>query len=77
MAIMTGVINEADRFNAAEASEAQEKFCEKWHYMMFAPHGGWCPRCNGNIYSRSGYSVRDASLHLITHCPFCHFSFCD
>lgn len=64
-------------FNAAEAAEAQAKYCEKNEVPMFAPNNGRCVCCGRNIYDVGGISVETAGKKMITGCPFCDASFCD
>lgn len=56
-------------------SEAQRRYCEEHFFPWFAPIDR-CPNCNESIYSGEyGYTAEYASTHLITGCPYCHFSF--
>lgn len=76
-------------YNPKEASQAQDMYCKAHEVPHFAPdeHNGYqCYRCGQNIYQevgedplfdieRNGYPVSYAQTHLITGCPFCHYSF--
>lgn len=69
-----------ETYDAEQASAAQEWYCEKNGYPRFAPtwrDGYACPYCKQNIYREGGISVGQASIALITGCPFCHASYCD
>ena len=47
----------------------QKKYCDKMGYPMFAPVNGICFHCRKQL--------PDTDKHLITGCPFCHYSYCD
>lgn len=60
-----------------KASLAQAAYCKEKNTPLFAPPSGLCWRCGRNIYSKDGYTVKEAKTELITSCPFCHGSFID
>lgn len=71
-------------FNVSAASMAQEQYCREHGLPEFAPPGGVCYKCGGNIYiPRSGHvyvtgiDVKTAGEKHITSCPHCHTTFCD
>ena len=80
-----------ETFDTSMAGAAQEEYCDRTGAPHFAPgfrNGYRCYRCGQNIYggprthlvtgrTSQGYSVEYARDHLITGCPFCHYSFCE
>lgn len=74
-------------YNAIEASQAQEGYCNEHKVPRFAPDNGWCSYCGRNIYEpytyrgreehTIGISVEEAGSRLITGCPHCNATFCD
>ena len=55
--------------------KAQEEYCEKKKYPLFAPSDGICFSCNRQIYTE--ITLMECENDLITGCPFCHYSYCD
>ena len=79
---------EDEKYNIAEAIEAQQLYCESKGYPHFAPYNGSCYSCHQQIYApiehqygsqkwTSGYSVEFASSNLVTGCPHCNSSYVD
>ena len=66
----------ADSEKVYSPSEAQRRFCNAHAYPWFAPIR-YCPKCHRDIYGSGGYSLDYAATHLITGCPFCHWSYCE
>lgn len=67
-----------EEFNPIKASNAQEEYCRRNNAPHFAPNANIdyrCYHCGRNIYGRGGWSVEYAAKHLVTGCPFCHYSF--
>ena len=58
-----------------DSEQAQVRFCDEMHYPMFAPRGGMCYRCGGNVYDY--YTPEWTGNHLVTRCPYCNASFTD
>lgn len=61
-------------YNRERAVQAQKAACEEYETPMFVSDGQ-CPNCHRNVYDEGGYSVEYASEHVITGCPWCHYSF--
>lgn len=76
-----------EKYNVAEASEAQRRYCDARGIPMFAPADGWCHVCGRNIYHAVTYrgredhpygiSVETAGRRLISGCPHCNATFVD
>ena len=64
-----------EQYNTKVSCEAQSKLCENRELPCFSPENGICWNCHKNIYSKNGFTVKEASNTLITYCPFCHYSF--
>ena len=63
--------------SAKDAIAMHTKYCQNNNLPIFIPHDGRCYRCYRNIFETGGYTdVKSVKTH-ITHCPFCHKSFCD
>lgn len=69
--------NNDKTFDAILANKKQEEYCEENNLPHFAPKDGRCYKCGKNIYSVDGISIESAGKHLITGCPFCHYSYCE
>lgn len=64
-------------YNISEAIKLQNNFCKKNSVPLFIPQSGHCTRCGKNIFSKDGYTVKQAASQLITGCSFCGNSFCE
>jgi len=70
-------------YDPIKAAKAQEAHCNEIDAPHFAPRDGRCYSCNANIYRApnpekgisGGITVEEASVRLVTGCPFCHHSF--
>lgn len=72
-------------YDARRASKAQNDLCVEKRTANYAPSSGVCWSCHRNIYEpvhwgddhTTGYTVKYASMRLISGCPHCRRSFCD
>ena len=71
-------------FNTKKAAKAQSELCKEKKYPHFASSSGICWSCKENIYTqiykgefKTGISVEQAAISLITGCPHCNRTYCD
>jgi hypothetical protein len=60
---------------AIKKRKAQAKYAADNNHPLFAPLGGTCWSCTGQIYDK--IDLETASNTLITGCPYCKKSFVD
>lgn len=68
-------MRQTDPSKRRESERAQIRYCDKMKYPLFAPRGGMCYRCGGNVYDY--YKPERSGKTLITSCPYCNASFTD
>lgn len=64
-----------DELTIDQKRKAQAKYAIDNLQPLFAPLGGRCYECRGQIYDK--INMEKASTTLITGCPYCKTSFVD